>query len=147
MARIRYDKTETYEILVDGDVAIFQTYKDLFLLAAAVGYDRGRTDEPGNSDEIRWSILQDNPQNIVAAKSIAYAETEDPEALVDDERQVDILRRYAAAGIDIIHSQVIDQPGDPLDNMVEFLRRNRDKESEESRRGILEEIEKEFQGY
>jgi len=147
MARIRYDKTETYEILVDGDVTIFETYKDLFLLAAAVGYDRGRTDEPGNSDEIQWSVLQDNPQNVVAAKSIAYAEIDDPEALVDDERQVDILRKYAAAGIDIIHSQVIDQPGDPLDNMVEFLRRNRDKESEESRRGILEEIEKEFQGY
>lgn len=147
MARIRYEKTATYEILVDGDAAIFETYKDLFLLAAAIGYNRGRTDEPGNSDEIPWRVLQDNPQNVIVAKSIAYAETEDPEALIDDERQVDVLRKYAAAGIDIIHAQVIDQPGEPLDNMVDFLRRNRDKESEESRRGILEEIEQEFQSY
>jgi dnd system-associated protein 4 len=147
MPRIRYEKTETYEILVDGDNSIFDTYKDLFLLAASVGYNRGQfDDDPGKSDEIPWRILRNNPQNLVVAMSIAYAHTEDYEALVDEDVQVDILQKYASAGIDIIRSQVVDQPGDPLDNMIEFLRRNRDIESEKERISVLEEIEREFQG-
>jgi dnd system-associated protein 4 len=147
MPRIRYEKTETYEILVDGDNSIFDTYKDLFLLAASVGYHRSQFDDnPGKSDEIPWRILRNNPQNLVVAMSIAYAHTEDYEALVDEDMQVDILQKYASGGIDIIRSQVVEQPGDPLDNMIEFLRRNRDVESEEERISVLEEIEREFQG-
>lgn len=147
MPRIRYEKTETYKILVDGDNSIFDTYKDLFLLAASVGYNRSQFDDnPGKSDEIPWRILRNNPQNLVVAMSIAYAHTEDYEALVDEDMQVDILQKYASGGIDIIRSQVVEQPGDPLDNMIEFLRRNRDVESEEERISVLEEIEREFQG-
>ncbi|RRJ28795.1 hypothetical protein [Halocatena pleomorpha] len=147
MPRIRYEKTETYEILVDGDNSIFDTYKDLFLLAASVGYNRSQFDDnPGKGDEIPWRILRNNPQNLVVAMSIAYAHTEDYETLVDEDMQVDILQKYASAGIDIIRSQVVEQPGDPLDNMIEFLRRNRDIESEEERISVLEEIEREFQG-
>jgi dnd system-associated protein 4 len=146
MPRIRYDKTETYEVLVDGENAVFDTYKDLFLLAASVGYNRGTLDEnPGTSDEIPWRILRNNPQNLVVARSIAYAHTEDDEALTDEEKQVEILEKYASEGIKIIRSQVVEQPGDPLDNMIEFLRRNRDQESEEKRISVLEEIEQEFQ--
>lgn len=147
MPRIRYEKTETYEILVDGDNAIFDTYKDLFLLAASVGYNRGQWDEdPGTDDEIPWRILRNDPKNLVVAKSIAYAHTEEYEALVDEDLQVELLQKYASAGIDVIRSQVVEQPGDPLDNMIEFLRRNRDMESEEERISVLEEIEEEFQG-
>ena len=147
MPRIRYEKTETYEILVDGDNSIFDTYKDLFLLAASVGYNRSQLDDnPGKSDEIPWRILRNNPQNLVVAMSIAYAHTEDYEALVNEDMQVDILQKYASGGIDIIRSQVVEQPGDPLDNMIEFLRRSRDVESEEERISVLEEIEREFQG-
>lgn len=147
MPRIRYDKTETYEILVDGENAIFDTYKDLFLLAASVGFNRGRWDDnPGKSDEIPWRILQNNPQNRVVASSIAYAHTEDYEALIDEEKQVEILQKYASEGIEVIRSKVVEQPGDPLDNMIEFLRRNRDTETEEERISVLEEIEQEFQG-
>ena len=147
MPRIRYDKTETYEILVDGENAIFDTYKDLFLLAASVGYNRGKWDDnPETSDEIPWRILRNNPQNLIVANSIAYAHTEDYEALVDEEKQVEILQKYASEGIEIIRSQVVEQPGDPLDNMIEFLRRNRDTETEAERISVLEEIEQEFQG-
>ena len=147
MPRIRYEKTETYEILVDGENAIFGTYKDLFLLAASVGFNRGRLDDnPGKSDEIQWRILQNNPQNRVVASSIAYAHTDDYEALIDEEKQVEVLQKYASEGIEVIRSQVVEQPGDPLDNMIEFLRRNRDTETEEERIGVLEEIEQEFQG-
>lgn len=146
MPRIRYEKTETYEILVDGENAIFDTYKDLFLLAASVGYNRGTLDDnPKTSDEIPWRILRNNPQNLVIARAIAYAHTEDYETLTDEEKQVEILQKYAAEGIKIIRSQVVEQPGDPLDNMIEVLRRNRDQESEEERISVLEEIEQEFQ--
>jgi dnd system-associated protein 4 len=147
MPRIRYEKTESYEILVDGENAIFDTYKDLFLLAASVGFNRGRLDDsPGKSDEIPWRILRNNPQNRVVASSIAYAHTEDYETLIDEEKQVEILQKYASEGIEVIRSQVVEQPGDPLDNMIEFLRRNRDTETEEERISVLEEIEQEFQG-
>jgi dnd system-associated protein 4 len=147
MPRIRYEKTEAYEILVDGENAIFDTYKDLFLLAASVGFNRGEMDDkPGTDDEIQWRILRNNPENLVVASSIAYAHTEDYEALVDEEKQVEVLQKYASGGIDIIRSQVVEQPGDPLDNMIEFLRQNRDVESEEERISVLEEIEHEFQG-
>lgn len=146
MPRIRYEKTETYEILVDGENAIFDTYKDLFLLAASVGYNRGTLDDnPKTSDEIPWRILRNNPQNLVIARAIAYAHTEDYETLTDEEKQVEVLQKYAAEGIKIIRSQVVEQPGDPLDNMIEVLRRNRDQESEEERISVLEEIEQEFQ--
>ena len=116
------------------------------MLAASVGYNRGQWDDnPGKDDEIPWRILRNNPENLVVASSIAYAHTEDYEALVDEEKQVEVLQKYASGGIDIIRSQVVEQPGDPLDNMIEFLRRNRDVESEEERISVLEEIEREFQ--
>ena len=147
-SRIRYEKTDAYEILVDSDQAIFETYKDLFLLAASVGYARNRSDEdPSRPDEIPWDVLQSNQKNSVVAAALAYAATEDPDSLTDENIQIDLLEKYAAEGIDIIEAQVIDRPGDPLDNMIEFLRRNRDEDSEESRRNILEEIEREFQEY
>jgi hypothetical protein len=56
------------------------------------------------------------------------------------------LEKYASEGIEVIRSQVVEQPGDPLDNMIEFLRRNRDTETEKKRISVLEEIEQEFQG-
>lgn len=146
MPRIRYDKTETYDILVDGENAIFDTYKDLFLLAASVGYDRKKWDEdPGTENEIPWRILRNNPENLVVAQSIAYAHTEEYETLIDADEQVEILQKYASSGIEIIRSHVVEQPGDPLDNMIEFLRQNRDIESEEEQISVLENIEQEFQ--
>ena len=74
---------ELYSQLTTGDESPFKTMKDLFMLAASVGYARGRRVPLSGQREIfRWPVF--SPQeDIPVLRAIAIAETGDTPVLVD----------------------------------------------------------------
>lgn len=48
------------------------------------------------------------------------------------------------SGVRIIQTEVVEEPGSNLDNLIRFLNDHRDEEETEVRVGVLEEIEAEM---
>ena len=112
---------ELYSQLTTGDESPFKTMKDLFMLAASVGYARGRRVPLSGQREIfRWPVF--SPQeDIPVLRAIAIAETEDTAVLVDQNRLLTIAEEYANSGIEEVRREVANQPGSPQENLVQFL--------------------------
>ena len=95
--------------------------KDLFLLAANVGFARGRRVPLSGQREIfRWPVFT-SQEDIPVLRAIAIAETGDTTILVDQSQLLKIAEEYANAGIEEVSREVADQPGLPLDSLVHFL--------------------------
>lgn len=140
-----YEKNEAFDELAEGEDAVFESNTRLLVFAATVGFQRNkRVPEPDENGEIRWTYIASDQRLSVIAASLAYADTEDPEVILDPERQIDTLTAYGAGGARILAREVVDEPGSNLDNLIAFLRRHRDEEKLEERVGILEDIENEI---
>jgi dnd system-associated protein 4 len=143
-ATFYYEKNDAYDALVSGDDAVFESNVRLFVFAAALGYAQNRrVPDPDDNGEIRWSYIGENQRLFAVSASLGYAATDDPEAIISPEIQIEVLSEYAAGGARLLVDEVVDAPGENLDNLVSFLRRNRDEEQLTEQVGILEEIEKE----
>jgi len=79
----------------------------------------------------------------VITAALAYAHTEDEDAIFESDVQINVLTSYASGGARILKREVVDEPGDNLDNLVTFLEDHRDTEDTSGRAGVLEQIEKE----
>jgi dnd system-associated protein 4 len=142
-----YENNEAFEELADGESPIFESRMRFLIFAASVGYSRDRTvDDPDKDNAMRWSYINGDQKLSVITKALAYAVTEDPEVILDPDRQMNVLREYGAGGAQIINREVVDEPGDNLDNLVDFLQQHRDTEEMKDRIGVLEEIEREISG-
>lgn len=144
-ATFYYEKNAAFEELVEGEDSVFESNTRLLVFAASVGYARSRrVPDPGDNGEVRWSyIAQDNRLSVITA-SLAYADTEDPEVILDAERQIDVLTVYGAGGARLLAEEVVNVPGSNLDNLISFLRTNRDEDQLERQVGVLEDIENEI---
>lgn len=143
-ATFYYEKNEAYDALVTGDNAVFESNVRLFVFAACLGYAKNRrVPDPDDNGEIRWAYIGENQRLFAVSASLGYAATDDPEAIISPEIQIDVLTEYAAGGARLLVDEVIDAPGNDLDNLVSFLRQNRDEEQLTEQVGILEEIEQE----
>ena len=110
-----------YTQLTANNDAPFKTMKDLFLLAANVGFSRGRRVPLSGQREIfRWPVFT-SQEDIPVLRAIAIAETGDTTILVDQSQLLKIAEEYANAGIEEVSREVADQPGLPLDSLVHFL--------------------------
>ena len=127
---------ELYSQLTNGDEAPFKTMKDLFMLAASVGYAQGRrVPLSGQKREIfRWPVF--SPQeDIPVLRAIAIAETGDTAVLIDQNEMLTIVEEYANSGIDEIRRDVANLPGSPLGNLVDLLLKRTALTKEDSRHG------------
>lgn len=144
-ATFNYEKNEAFEELATGSDAIFESRTRFLVFAASVGYARDRwVSDPGDEGEIRWNYINQDQRLSVITKALTYAHTDEPESILDAEAQIDTLVGYGAGGTRIIKAEVVDEPGENLDNLIEFLRQHRDEEESEQRAGILEQIETEM---
>jgi len=144
-ATFYYEKNEAVETLATGSEAVFESRTRFLIFAASVGYARGHwVDDPDDNGEVRWNYISQNQRLSVITKTLTYAHTKDPESILDAEEQIETLVGFGAGGARIIQTEVIEQPGEDLDNLIEFLRDHRDEEESEKRVGILEEIETEM---
>ena len=150
--RLHYEnKKDIYDRLVESksDYQILSKYRDLFLLAACIGYkERKRTKMTGNVNdrgELHWDIFERDNTDLAAINAIALSETSDINVILDTEemldRKIEIIEEYANGGIQIIKEKVLDMPGDPLDNLINYIF---EELKEEKKMGILEEIESEL---
>lgn len=142
-----YEQNEAFEELAAGSGAIFESRTRFLIFAASVGFNRDHWvknhDENG---EMRWNYIAQNQRLSVISSSLAYAHAEDADAILDEDLQINVLTSYGAGGARIIKREVVDKPGENLDNLVTFLQKQRDKEESETRMGILEQIESEVSG-
>lgn len=112
---------ELYSQLTSDNDAPFKTMKDLFMLAANVGFLRGRRLPLSGQREIfRWPVFS-SQEDIPVLRAIAIAETGDTKILVDQAQLLMIAEEYANAGIEEVRREVVEQPGIPLDSLVHFL--------------------------
>lgn len=112
---------ELYTQLTSDNEAPFKTMKDLFMLAANVGFVRGRRVPLSGQREIfRWPVFS-SQEDIPALRAIAIAETGDTSILVDQAQVVMIAEEYANGGIEEVRREIADQPGIIIENLVGFL--------------------------
>jgi dnd system-associated protein 4 len=121
--RIIIDETvhSIYKELTDGsslEQAPFQTMKDVFMLAVALGFQKGsrRPAPSGSKVTIRKDVFKEN--DILLLKAIAIAETGDVDVLTRENEILAIAEGFAQSGIHDIKSYLLDQPGRPLWNLI-----------------------------
>jgi len=143
-ATFHYEQNEAFEELASGENAIFGSNTRLLVFAASVGFARDHMVENyEESGEMRWNYIGQDQRLAVISGALAYSHTKDEESIVDPDVQIDVLTKYGAGGARIIKREVVDEPGDNLDNLVTFLEDHRDTEDASGRVGVLEQIEKE----
>lgn len=141
----KYENNEAFEELADGDSPIFDSRVGFLVFAASVGYAKDRSiEDPGKDNFIRWNYISQDSQLSVITASLAYAVTNEPEVILDPHDQFDVLHRYGAGGSRLIKQEVVDAPGDNLDNLIDFIQNYRNEDEMKERVGVLEEIEREI---
>jgi dnd system-associated protein 4 len=140
-----YENSDAFEQLAEGDNPIFESRLRLLVFAASVGYAHDRSvDSPDKDNAMRWSYINGDRSLSVITAALAYGVTNDPNALLDPDQQMEVLQQYGAGGARLITRDVIDEPGDTLDNLISFLQNQREEDTTSSRAGVLEQIEQEF---
>lgn len=99
----------------------FTTNKDIFMVAACLGYRSGRRQvlPPGKKLDIRESVFLES--DLAILKAIAIADTGDVAVLSQPGEILRIAEEYAQAGILDVRSYLLDEAGRPLWNLVSFL--------------------------
>lgn len=143
-ATFYYEQNEAVEELAAGSNAIFESRTRMLIFAASVGFSRDHWVENHSEDgEMRWNYISQNQRLSVISAALAYAHTENEEAIVDPDIQINTLTSYGAGGARILKREVIDEPGHNLDNLITFLQDHRNSENSSQRAGVLEQIENE----
>lgn len=121
--RTNYRKTGIYDRLVDEE-GIFNSYMDLFVFAACRAYAEGErhTEDYQGEAEMLWMHFGNKDFYRAAAACIAYQTTEDAGALMDNERQLEIMAQYASAGADILEDEYGPVKGSPLNSLLNDVR-------------------------
>jgi hypothetical protein len=143
-ATFHYEQNEAFEALSAGEDVIFESNTRLLVFAASVGFARDHwVENHEESGEIRWNYIGQDQRLSVISGALAYAHTGNEEAIVDPDIQIDVLTSYGAGGARILKREVVDEPGDNLDDLIAFLEDHRDTENASGRAGVLEQIEQE----
>jgi hypothetical protein len=143
---IKYEENPIFDELTEGDDAPFNKFR-LLIFAACVGFAHERfIESPGRDLETRWMFIQQDNRLRSILMALTYADQGEPEVILDEELQVEILRGYGAGGARILEERVLDQVGSNLDNLISLIQENHDEEELTEQVGILEEIEQDISG-
>jgi hypothetical protein len=129
----KYYRHELYDRMVE-EWNIFENYVDLIIFAAAVGYT-GSTKQRVNeyskeeikgldsdrSGIIKWSSISNQQSYRVISASIAYQHTNEYEVITDPEKQLEIVTRYARAGILELADDFNDYTNPPRDGLISYI--------------------------
>jgi dnd system-associated protein 4 len=119
---------EIYKQLTEGNDPVsvpFRTMKDVFLMAASLGYQKGVRQPLTGKRELIFRWAQFSPQtDLPLLKALAISTTSNIEVLVSPEEIVSIAQEYANAGIHELRLQILEETGQPLLNIVQLLGMN-----------------------
>lgn len=115
---------DIYRELTEGssiEQAPFRTLKDVFMLAVVLGYRRGsrRPTSSSSRHTIRKEVFSDNDYHLL--KAIAIATTGDVEVLMNQGDILTIAEEYAQVGIYEVKTELLEQSGRPLWNLVSIV--------------------------
>lgn len=99
----------------------FETMKDLFIASACIGAKYDRYVEIDKSKEIFDATLFNQKTEIPVLISLAFRKTKNLEMLSDGRQILDIAQAWANGGIGILEDQLLNRPGRPLMNLVDYL--------------------------
>lgn len=145
---IPYKKSELYDRVVD-EYNIFENSYDFMVFLAVMGYQEGNvvrkgyegSDADGTRGQIGAENFFANDLYRVIASSIAFQDTENLGALVDDEIQAEKLAQHAAGGLEVAEREFGQIAGDPTDAIVNYIKNHQD---DAGYQGTLGEIVKAF---
>ena len=126
--RIQIDEShhELYKDLTTDKEGVLQplkNMKDLFLLAAFIGYQRReRISLTKGIGIFAWAQFTAQ-EDVPAIRALAIAETGDVTVLTDRNELLTIAEEYANSGIVEIRRQVSEIPGNRIKNLVRFLQK------------------------
>jgi dnd system-associated protein 4 len=105
------------------EMAPFPLMKDVFMWAVALGVRNGKRLplEGGRTQIFRWDQLSQD-LDVPMLKALAVAETGEVEVLLHDDQVLRIAEEYANTGIRETKEALVDQPGQPLWNLVPLIR-------------------------
>lgn len=100
----------------------FLTMKDLFMLAACIGFQMQQSRPIGKREQpFHYSVFTEG-EDLPILKAIAIATTGNVDVLADPDRIVEIAEQYANAGILELRTLVTENLGQPLWNLVDAIR-------------------------
>jgi dnd system-associated protein 4 len=149
MRRIRRpkDKEQLFEVLTKKEKEYnFEFYKDVFILAACMGYSEGNPMSFSKSSEpIQWETFNEDQRYMM--KMIALAATKDHTVLIEGEdegdRMLQIIEGYANRGLQIIEKKMKETSSkgiNRLDSIIEMLMGGYEGVELEGEQDLLEQI-------
>ena len=118
-------KEPVYKALAEGENDIFGSYKDVFLLAACIGLCQGQKKPLEEAVESIELQAFGGPVEQSLLNAVALQDQKDLKILFSDEVSTDkclsIIEDYANAGLELLAKRVLESPGDPLDNLTEYV--------------------------
>jgi hypothetical protein len=113
---------------------LFESYTDFFIFAAAVGYnveDKQTVEqyteeefkgiEANSSARLQWVRISNQQSYRVISASLAYQHTNEYEVLTNPEKQLEILARYAKAGVVELANEFNDYTNPPRDGLISYI--------------------------
>ncbi len=129
--RIRIDKshhsiyvalTKSRENAGQEDLPPFESMKNIFMLAAFIGYHEKKRVPLGKDKEMIFAWAQfSHDTDVPLLRALALTVTGDIDILTDQEEILTIAEEYANGGIIEVQNQVEDMPGDRITNLVDLL--------------------------
>ena len=115
----RPDKESSDE---EKDIPPFESMKNLFMLAAFIGYKNNKRVPLENKVDIfSWQVLATDEEYVSLLYALAVTETNDVEVLTDRNKILSIAEEYANGGILQIEEEVKEMPGDKIENLLDLL--------------------------
>jgi hypothetical protein len=132
--RQNYKRYDIYNEFVD-EYEIFDNYQDMFVFCGCVGYHKDRVEEDdytGDGEQL-WMHFTDKQAYRAAAASIAYQYTDDPEALIEPEIQLEVLAKHAAGGAQYLQKEFGNHRGNPREALLDFIHEADDEQDNETK--------------
>ena len=100
----------------------FETKKDLFVLAACLGAKLGRYKELSSEKHNAFNGETFNARiDVPVLQALAYRKEKDVEVLLEPKRVLEIAQGWANGGIDEVYNAILNNPGRPLFNYVDWV--------------------------
>ena len=106
----------------EKDTPPFESMKNLFMLAAFIGYKNDKRVPLENKVDIfSWQVLATDEEYVSLLYALAVIETNGVEVLTDRNKILTIAEEYANGGILQIEEEVKEMPGDKIENLLDLL--------------------------
>lgn len=99
----------------------FTTMKDLFIVAACAGAKVNKYKKLKSQKDIFYGETFDKDIDVPLLFVLAYKNSGDLDTLLDPKNVLELAQGWVSGGIEIIEQNILDVPGLPLNNFVNWL--------------------------